>query len=62
MKNVLTLLQQDCLSELHAQKAIRKIYRWLDENYPLQPAMTKSLLIRQVLAELDFERKVKTNN
>jgi hypothetical protein len=59
MNNLTQLLKQESLASLRAQKAILRIYQWIDKHYPSEPPTTKSVLIKQCLSEITDRERIK---
>ena len=43
--------------QLHAQKAVQQIQKWLEERYPRLTTSTKTRILIECLIELSEERK-----
>lgn len=52
MKNQTNQLSTGRSSEVHAQKAIESITKWVEERYPRITALTRERLIAQCLIEI----------
>lgn len=57
MKNPSSPFRQRDPEEIQAKKAVQKIQKWIEKNYPRLANSTKTRMIVECLIELKEERK-----
>lgn len=61
MKNLIETLQKEGTAQLQAKKTILHIYQWLEVQDPFLAAVSKSTLIKDILIEINEERRALTS-
>jgi hypothetical protein len=53
MRNLITGLQHEGVSQTKALATVQNLLRWMQENYPMLSAVSTSLLIKKCLEEIN---------
>jgi hypothetical protein len=57
MENLFSVLRNEGQAELRALNAIQRLYKWMEKNHPAAEAVSRTVIIKQCIREVQVEQR-----